>query len=80
MSHKFRIDAPFLEGIPYFSRAEEVIARSIALARQKKQETNIGIKDDDAESRGFIDRIRTEIDEWLKKPSVRFPVRLLEPG
>lgn len=49
------------------------MARNIALARQQKSETIIGIKDDDADSKGFMERIRMEIDDWKKKPAVRYP-------
>lgn len=79
MSHKFRIDAPFLEGVPYFSREEEVIARSIYLTRQRvNQEANIEIKDDDAESKAFLERARKEIDGWNNQAAVRSPLYILK--
>lgn len=79
LSHDFRIDAPFLQGVPYFSREEEVTARSIVLARQNQaKETAIVIKDDDLESKRFIERIREEIDEWKNQRAVRFLLKHLE--
>ncbi len=67
----FRMDAPFLEGVPYFSREEERRARAnAARSRDKNDFTGIFIKDGDTESREFIQRVRHEIQVWKSKGMV----------
>ena len=74
MSHKFRMEAPFLEGLPYLSREEEVTARQIAMNRQNKSSVaEIDLKEGDVEATAFVERIRSEIDNWKNLTEVRFP-------
>jgi len=64
----FRMDAPFSEGVPYFSREEEGRARAAAARRRDKTDiTDIFIKDGDSESHGFIKRVRHEVRVWKSK-------------
>lgn len=74
MSHKFRMEAPFLDGLPYLSREEEVTARQIAMNRQNKAiVAEIDLKESDVEAAAFVERIRSEIDTWKNLPEVRSP-------
>lgn len=71
MSHKFRMEAPFLDGLPYLSREEELTARQIAISRQNKASVaEIDLKESDVEATAFIERIRLEIDTWKNLPEV----------
>lgn len=72
MSHKFRMESPFLDGISYLSREEEVTARQIAMNRQNKSNVaEIDLKEGDVEATAFVERIRSEIDTWKKLGEVR---------
>lgn len=74
MSHKFRMEAPFLDGISYLSREEEVTARQIAMNRQNKSSVaEIDLKEGDVEATAFVQRIRSEIDTWKNLAEVRSP-------
>lgn len=65
------MEAPFLEGVPYYSREEEAAARAIALARQNKASVpDLTIKKDDTEALEFVRRVRQEIDAWKKRTAV----------
>lgn len=65
LNHGFRMDAPFVEGVPYYSREEESAARNTASARRNMiAVADIAIKNDDTESLKFIQRVRSEIDAW----------------
>lgn len=71
------MEAPFIEGIQYFSREEEDAARRLASARQDRAKiADIGVKKDDVESIEFMERVRGEIDEWKNLPTVRLTVNL----
>ena len=62
------MEAPFLEGVPYFSREEETAARAIAIARQDKASVpDLKIKKDDAEALEFVRRVRDEIAVWKNR-------------
>lgn len=62
------MDAPFSEGIPFFSREEESRARTAAASRRNKSEIkDIYIKDEDVESFEFIRGVRREIQDWKSK-------------
>lgn len=68
------MDAPFVHGVPYFSKEEESAAREIASARQHKAGVaDIDIKNDDTESLSFIQRVRSEIDAWKNSTEVSQP-------
>ena len=61
------MDAPFTEGIPYFSRQEEARARLIAAARRDKNSVaDIQIAADDIDSIDFVRQVRQEVREWVK--------------
>ena len=67
----FRIDAPFLEGVPYFSRDEEARARATAAYRRNKNNyANIQIKDGDTESFHFMRRVQDEVTAWQSQGMV----------
>lgn len=68
------MEAPFLDGLPYLSREEELTARRIAISRQNKASVaEIDLKEGDVEATAFVSRIRSEIDTWKNLPEVRFP-------
>lgn len=68
------MEAPFLDGLPYLSRAEEMTARQIALKRQNKVSVaEIDLKESDVEATAFVKRIRSEVDTWMNLPEVRPP-------
>ena len=74
MSHKFRMEAPFLEGVSYLSREEEVTARQLAISRQNKASVaEIDLNESDLEATAFVTRIRSEINTWINLPEVRPP-------
>ena len=75
MSHKFRMDAPFLDGLHYLSREEEATARRIALSRQNKfGVSEIDFREGDVEALAFVQRVRSEIDIWKNLEAVRLPL------
>ena len=53
------MEAPFLEGVPYFSREEEAMARR--LRDEKAVYTDIDIDRDDLESLKFVKAVTDEI-------------------
>ncbi|KZF21529.1 CAF1-domain-containing protein [Xylona heveae TC161] len=71
MSHGFRMEAPFTQGVPYLSRNEEGLARKLALERQERAANiaDIKIKTDDLDSNQFMDRVRNEIEAWRTSKS-----------
>ena len=72
LGHNFRMEAPFLEGVPYFSREEEATARSLAYARRDRiNVADIFIDQDDVESLEFLRRVRQEIMAWRSRKTVR---------
>lgn len=74
MSHKFRMEAPFLDGLSYLSREEEATARHIAVNRQNKARiAEIDLKEGDVEAMAFIQRVRSEITTWESLEAVRRP-------
>ena len=71
LSHRFRMEAPFLEGVPYLSREEEALARQLALARlDKARVADIRIQSEDHESLAFVQRVREEVNEWKSRTTV----------
>ena len=66
------MEAPFKDGVPYFSREEEAQARLSANARRNKYSvTDIYIEDDDIESFEFIHRVRQDVIAWQNRSTVR---------
>ena len=74
LGHRFRLEAPFIEGVPYYSRKEEALARQIAFARWNRNRiTSIEIAEGDQESLDFVQRTRLEISAWKDLPEVWLP-------
>lgn len=72
------MDAPFLQGVPYYSREEELAARKAASARQNKTSVpDIDITKDDTESLKFIQRVRSEIDTWKNSTEVSLDIKIM---
>lgn len=72
LSHHFRMEAPFSEGVAYLSREEEALARQLALTRLNKSSVaDIQIQSEDHHSLAFVQRIRKEVDEWKSRTTVR---------
>lgn len=66
------MDAPFIQGVPYFSRVEEARARSIARSRLDKNSVpTIIIKAGDVESFELVKRVRLEVAAWRNLSTVR---------
>ncbi|KAJ9209226.1 hypothetical protein DTO166G4_9170 [Paecilomyces variotii] len=67
VGNKFRMEAPFTEGVPYLSRDEERIALSKAHERRDRpRETGaIDVKETDTESLQFLKLVRQGIEAWL---------------
>ncbi|KAL8690752.1 MAG: hypothetical protein Q9218_003873 [Villophora microphyllina] len=66
LKNNFRMDGPFLEGVPYFSRAEEAAARRLD-AEQKDRARMVDIKIRDAEAESFMRRVREEVLSWKNR-------------
>ena len=63
------MEAPFLEGVPYFSREEETMSRH---RRDKKSVyTDIDVNTDDIESLRFVEWVIKEIEVWKARRGVR---------
>jgi poly(A)-specific ribonuclease len=63
----FDFQIPFEHGVPYLSRDEEEQAKQKFRDRNDKSKfSNIVLGDNDDEAREFMDKIRKEVDEWLK--------------
>lgn len=76
MGNKFRMEAPFTEGVPYLSRDEERIALSKAHERRDRpRETGaIDVKETDTESLQFLKLVRQGIEAWLALGEVGFNI------
>lgn len=63
LSHHFRMEAPFLEGVSYFSREEE------ALSKQRREHksvfTDIEIDPNDLETSNFVKNVTEQIENWF---------------
>lgn len=71
LGHGFRMDAPYLEGVPYFSRKEEAESRAAEVAKRDRNNfADIFIRDGDSESLKFIQRVRREITAWRDRKTV----------
>lgn len=65
------MDAPFLDGIPYLSRNEELDTRLKAAARQDKAGFAIlDIPANDTDTHQFMKRVRSEIGDWKDNKDV----------
>lgn len=63
----FDLSVPFKHGIPYLSRAESKEAREKHAKRQDKSAiADIQIKPTETESLAFLERVRDEINTWIK--------------
>ena len=72
LAHKFRMEAPFLQGVNYLSREEEALARRIELSKRDKED--IQIRSSDVDSLEFVKRVRHEIETWKSRTTVRVPL------
>ena len=68
------MEAPFLEGVSYFSREEEAISRR--RREEKSMYTDIDIAPDDLESVRFAKAVAEEIEDWKARRGVSFHHRL----
>ena len=59
------MEGPYVEGVPYFSRVEEVEARRLeAKRRDRAGIANIQIQDGDVATSLFMERVRWEVNDW----------------
>ena len=71
LGHGFRMEAPFFEGVPYFSREEEAASRAAEIdKRDRNNFADIFIRDGDTESLEFIQRVRREVTAWRNRSTV----------
>jgi poly(A)-specific ribonuclease len=74
LSIGFDMSRPFVMGVPYLSRAESKMARQKYATRQDKSAVaDIQIKPTELEALAFLDRVRTEINGWVKSPDMDTP-------
>lgn len=67
------MDAPFKEGVPYFSREEEAQARATAAYRRDKSNyEDIHIEEADTESIAFIGKVKDKVRVWKNQGMVRY--------
>lgn len=65
LKNNFDFNASFESGVPYLSRDEEDEAKQKFRARSDKSRfEDIVLPDDDLLSSTFLDKVRTEIEEW----------------
>lgn len=65
------MEAPYLEGVSYFSRKEEAESRAAEVAKwDRNRFADIFIRDGDTESLRFIQRVRQEITVWRSRTTV----------
>ena len=65
------MDAPFSEGVPFFSREEEAESRAAEVAKRDRNSfADIFIRDGDTESLEFIQRVRREVTSWRNRSTV----------
>lgn len=74
------MEAPFLEGVPYFSREEEAASRAAEVAKRDRNSfADIFIRDGDTESLEFIQRVRQEVTAWRNRSTVSSLLLLIIP-
>ncbi|KAL8941848.1 MAG: hypothetical protein Q9211_001656 [Gyalolechia sp. 1 TL-2023] len=72
LKRNFRMEAPFLDGVHYFSRAEEATARRLATQRQDRASiADIQPRPDDAESLELLKRLQEEVLAWKSRAAPR---------
>ncbi|KAI9845244.1 MAG: hypothetical protein M1837_004999 [Sclerophora amabilis] len=68
LEHRFRLEVPFTEGVPYLSRQEEVLARKNAQKRQDRSTiADIDLREDDIQGREFVQSVRTAVKTWKSR-------------
>ena len=78
LSHGFRMEGPFVEGVPYLSREEEELAYEIERSREDKGNiAEISIGEDDPEALSFLQRVRTQVLHWKDRKVVGLLLPLL---
>lgn len=79
LKRNFRMEAPYLEGVHYFSRVEEAIARQIAAQRQDRASiADIQPRTDDAESIELLRRLEEEVVAWKNRTHVRLFMNIMK--
>ena len=68
LGHGFRMEAPFLRGVPYLSWEEESKARAATAANHEMPD--IAISPADTENIQLLQRARLEIDAWIQRKEV----------
>lgn len=81
MSNGFRMEAPYIDGLPYLSREEEDQVKADLLERENFSNaiSDIDVKDTDEESLQFLKAVRRDIDEWLALGDVGDSTRCFQP-
>ncbi|EME45478.1 hypothetical protein DOTSEDRAFT_52745 [Dothistroma septosporum NZE10] len=73
----FDIGRPFRLGVPYLSRAESKVAREkFAMRQDKNSMADIQIKPTETESLAFLERVRGDINTWVKSRNMDTPAYL----
>ena len=69
LSHKFRLEAAFHEGVPYLSREEERSTVEAEIARADKTTiSDIHLKLGDTAALNFVKTTRGQIEQWKNDP------------
>ena len=65
------MEAPFLKGVAYLSREEEVAALECEKSRSDRASiADIILRADEVEALNFVRRVRDEIRKWKERTSV----------
>ena len=71
LSHGFSMEAPFVKGVAYLSREEEVAALEYEKARSNKASiADIILRADEVEALKFVRKVRDQIRKWKDRTSV----------
>ena len=67
----FDMAGPFMKGVPYLSREEEITSLQLEMGRQDKNRiADIHLKDDEMESIKFVRQVRADIEKWKSQSPV----------
>ena len=70
MGNGFKMDDPFLKGVPYLSWEEEAEARAVAAAEWTNDIPDIALSPGDTENMQLLEGVRLEINAWNKRGEV----------
>lgn len=75
LNNGFRMEAPYIDGLPYLSRDEEKQVQANLVERENLSNviSDIDVKETDEESLEFLKTVRRDIDEWLAVGEVNYP-------